>query len=98
MPRGTKVCRVCGKTYTECNVTRHFDGNFHWREVSCSPECGEIYLQKVIEARAEKPSEETTAKKSISKKMVRKPSAEETPEPEKETMLSNTRSKVEDFE
>lgn len=59
MPRATKECRVCGKTYTACNTNRHFDGSFHWREVACSPECGQEYLRQVIASRAPaKPPEE----------------------------------------
>ena len=57
MPQATRVCRVCGKTYTACNTNRHFDGAFHWREVACSPECGHAYLKKITDARDEKPVE-----------------------------------------
>lgn len=53
MPKATKECRVCGKTYVACNTNRHFDGSFHWREVACSPECGQEYLRKVTESRME---------------------------------------------
>lgn len=59
MPQATKECRVCGKVYTACNTTRHFDGSFHWREVACSPECGEEYLRRIMSSREEKqPPEE----------------------------------------
>lgn len=44
---------MCGKTYTACNTNRHFDGSFHWREVACSPDCGKIYLQRVMASRGE---------------------------------------------
>lgn len=69
MPKATKKCRVCGKEYTCCDTTRHTDGLFHWREVACSPECGQKYLEMVLEAR--KPntptSEEVPAKKTRKK-------------------------------
>ena len=60
MPQATKECRVCGKVYTACNTTRHFDGSFHWREVACSPECGEEYLRRIMDSReeADPPKEE----------------------------------------
>lgn len=51
MPKATKECRVCGKTYVACNTNRHFDGSFHWREVACSPECGQEYLKRVTASR-----------------------------------------------
>lgn len=57
MPKATKECRVCGKTYVACNTNRHFDGSFHWREVACSPECGQEYLRRVTESRMEPQTE-----------------------------------------
>ena len=66
MPQATRECRVCGKVYTACNTNRHFDGSFHWREVACSPECGQEYLKRVMESREEKteePKKETVSKK-----------------------------------
>lgn len=61
MPQATKECRVCGKTYTACNTNRHFDGSFHWREVACSPDCGKVYLQRIMESRGEKAAEPAQA-------------------------------------
>lgn len=57
MPKATRECRVCGKTYAACNTNRHFDGSFHWREVACSPECGQEYLRRVTESRMEPQTE-----------------------------------------
>lgn len=57
MPKATKECRVCGKTYVACNTNRHFDGSFHWREVACSPECGQEYLKRVTASRMEPQTE-----------------------------------------
>lgn len=50
MPKATKICRVCGKQYEACH-TEKVDGTFRWQEVACSPECGEEYLRRVMEAR-----------------------------------------------
>lgn len=51
MPRQTKVCRVCGKTYESCRSIKTGSGVFNWREMCCSPECGKIYFQRVEEGR-----------------------------------------------
>ena len=49
-------CRVCGKEYEPCRTATRRPNVFHWQEVACSPECGAIYLQRIIESR--KPAEE----------------------------------------
>jgi len=54
-------CRVCGKPYTPCKNPR-FDGAFNWKEVACSPECGEIYLQQILESRGLIPKKEEAVK------------------------------------
>ena len=46
-----KKCRVCGKDYDPCYSTGLQNGIFRWREVSCSPECGAIYLRQIQESR-----------------------------------------------
>lgn len=46
-----KKCRVCGKDYEPCYSTGLQNGVFRWREVSCSPECGAIYLRQIQESR-----------------------------------------------
>lgn len=51
MPKQTKVCRVCGKTYESCRSIKTGSGVFNWREMCCSPECGKIYFQRVQESR-----------------------------------------------
>lgn len=51
MPKRAKVCRVCGKTYESCRSIKTGSGIFNWREMCCSPECGQIYFQRVEEAR-----------------------------------------------
>lgn len=57
MAKHMKECRVCGKQYVACNSARTGSPIFNWREVSCSPECGEVYLQRVMEARSNKTTE-----------------------------------------
>lgn len=51
-------CRVCGKEYEPCRTATRRPNVFHWQEVACSPECGAIYLQRIIESRkhAEEPA------------------------------------------
>lgn len=50
MPKRTGICRVCGKKYAVCNTV--VKSVFNWREVACSPECGQEYFRQVLEARA----------------------------------------------
>lgn len=47
----TKICRVCGKPYKACNALRKGDSTFRWQEVSCSPECGALYLEEILKSR-----------------------------------------------
>lgn len=54
MPKNTKVCSVCGNTYESCKSVRTGRPVFNWREVSCSPECGQVYLEMVMESRNKK--------------------------------------------
>lgn len=51
MPKQTKTCRVCGKTYESCRSVKSGSTVFNWREMCCSPECGQIYLRRVEESR-----------------------------------------------
>lgn len=46
-----KICRVCGKTYDACR-TQSLKNTFRWQDVSCSPECGEEYLRRVMLSRS----------------------------------------------
>lgn len=61
MPKQTKVCRVCGKTYESCRSIKTGSSVFNWREMCCSPECGQIYFRRVEEAR--NPLPKTSVKK-----------------------------------
>ena len=49
-----KTCKVCGKKYEGCSDAEKYDGVFRWQTVTCSPECGAIYLADVCRARGEK--------------------------------------------
>lgn len=47
----TAPCRICGKEFVPCNQCYRETGKFNWREMCCSIECGDKYLQAVEEAR-----------------------------------------------
>lgn len=51
MPKMTRKCRVCGQEYEACHSLNGQDGVFRWQEVACSPECGQVYLEKVLASR-----------------------------------------------
>lgn len=54
-------CRVCGKEFKPCRSAKLQDGVFRWREIACSPECGTVYFERIIESRNPAPKK---AKKS----------------------------------
>lgn len=44
---------MCGKEYEACHTQRpNLNNEFRWQEVACSPECGQIYLQRIIASRS----------------------------------------------
>lgn len=47
----TKICKVCGKRYEGCSNAEKYDDVFRYQTVACSPECGAIYLARVLESR-----------------------------------------------
>lgn len=51
MATAIKKCRVCGKTYEACHTMRQPVGSFRWQEVACSPECGSVYLSRIMSSR-----------------------------------------------
>lgn len=51
MANRTASCRVCGKQFIPCNKSSAEIGAFNYREVACSPECGQEYLKRVLAAR-----------------------------------------------
>lgn len=53
----TEACRVCGKQFVPCNRTSKDLKAFNYRAVACSPECGEIYLKRILESRSTKEEE-----------------------------------------
>lgn len=87
MPKVMKTCRVCGKLYEACRTVNKTPGVFRWQEVACSPECGEVYLRKVTEARmgkqdtanAEDKREAPVAKAPVVEAPVAEASAEAAP-------------------
>ena len=76
MAKGIKKCRVCGKEYEACHTQRpNLNNEFRWQEVACSPECGQIYLQRIIESRSKKVDEPT----AVEEKPVEEPEVEIAP-------------------
>ena len=65
MPKHMKTCRVCGNQYSSCKSVRTGSPVFNWREVACSPECGEIYLESIRESRSKTRQVEYTDKPYI---------------------------------
>ena len=56
MPKETMICKVCGKEYVACR-TPNLTGVFRWRDVACSVECGQVWLERIERSRC-KPSNE----------------------------------------
>lgn len=50
MPKGTRICRVCGKEYEYCK-TFLTDNLFRYQDVACSPECGAVYFAEIEASR-----------------------------------------------
>ena len=46
-----KICKVCGKKYEGCTDAEKYDGVFRYQTVTCSPECGSIYLAQIMKSR-----------------------------------------------
>lgn len=51
MAGAIKKCRVCGKDYEACRSAKRVDGIYRWKDVACSPECGQVYLARILESR-----------------------------------------------
>lgn len=61
MAEGTKPCKICGTPFVPCLTQLPF--GFNWRTVACSPECGQVYLHKIMVSRGlidEQPEETET--------------------------------------
>lgn len=52
MGYGYKTCKICGKEYRACSSPKRTSKVFRWQSVSCSPECGSIFLDRLIAARS----------------------------------------------
>lgn len=59
MPKETMKCKVCGAEYIACR-TPNLTGIFRWRDVACSVECGQVWLERIERSRS-KPSQEPVA-------------------------------------
>ena len=66
MPAVKKICRVCNKEYEACRTEKPNFGEFRWQEVACSPECGEVYLNRILESRGLKQPEVDAQSESVS--------------------------------
>ena len=58
-------CKVCGKEYKACNPIGIKSNRFRWQAVACSPECGEIYLERFLSAKAETPKQEVVSEPEL---------------------------------
>lgn len=66
-------CRVCGKEYEACHTLRQASNTFRWQAVACSPECGEIFLSRILASRGIKSTEEIVeGAKAVSDEVVTK--------------------------
>ena len=43
-------CKTCKKTFSGCSTCEKF-GIFYWKDICCSIECYQAYVEKVLEAR-----------------------------------------------
>lgn len=48
MALNKKKCKVCGKEYKACNPIGLDTGRFRWQAFTCSPECGSVFLERLI--------------------------------------------------
>lgn len=68
MAGAIKRCRVCGKEYEACRSAKQVDGVYRWKDVACSPECGQVYLARILESR--KPAVEEKIVTSLSEEEI----------------------------
>lgn len=83
MVKDTKPCKICGKPFIPCLT--QLPSGFNWRTVSCSPECGQIYLHKVMVSRGliqEEIPEPVVEESEIEEEVVEVEKTEEQPEVE----------------
>lgn len=58
-----KKCRVCGREYNACRSANRSADVFRWQEVACSPECGTVYLERIIQSRKQVSESKKTGRK-----------------------------------
>lgn len=65
---------MCGKEFEPCKTCYKETGKFNWREMCCSKECGEKYLEAVEKARNPKQkilNDSISISKELRKKKVK---------------------------
>lgn len=55
MPKGTRICRICGKEYEYCRTALPKGNRFRWQDVACCAEHGAEYFRLIAESRAPVP-------------------------------------------
>lgn len=60
MATATRKCKVCGCEYEYCHTSRRVEGVFRWQDVACSPQHGQIYLERILASRSADPVEPTS--------------------------------------
>lgn len=66
-----RICRVCGKEYdycAECSLSQYAPNVYHWEEVACCPEHGQIYLDRINASRGIKTEKEASDKDFVESK------------------------------
>ena len=76
MAGAIKKCRVCGKEYEACRNAKRVEGVYRWKDVACSPECGQVYLARILESR--KPAANETVVASIAEDTIGAPKPKRT--------------------
>ena len=53
--KAIKKCRVCKTEFEACSTQRVTENmKYNWRSVCCSPACGAIDLERILESRGNK--------------------------------------------
>jgi len=52
MPKGTRICKICGREYPYCKTNRPAD-IFRWQDVGCCVEHAAIYFERIAESRSQ---------------------------------------------
>lgn len=90
MPKGTRICKICGKEYEYCK-TQRASNIFRWQDVACSYEHGQEYLKQIIRSRSDEAVESTQSTVAKTKKKQSRAKAEKVLDSEKvETTVEDT--------